>query len=231
MPITFKTSFTVNAPSGGGGIPAGVTLQAIDGETMLTSTTMSHTYYSGNGFTYASNNASYPTVNWDSPSFFPIMCFFGLNTPDMTQFVDLGLNVSSPDTGASDLALMATNNVQGFNGLDQSTHVLDNNPNGDWLISFHMDEPATTADIQYPMANTGSEPRLNAAGQAGRMWDVSTTVNTIIGGDIGGTAMSTVVALNNFSKVGGGTRSIDLLSNDIYWFSGANDTQVNPAYM
>lgn len=212
-------------------LPAGVTLQAIDGETMLTTTTMSNNYYSRNGFTYASSNATYTTVNWDSKSFFPIMCFFGLFTGDMAIFVDLGLNVASPATGGSDLALMATNNVQGFNGFDQATHVLDNNANGDWLISYHMDEPAAVADIQYPMVNTGAEPRLNAAGQAGRMWDVSTTVNQIVGGDIGGTPMSTVVALNNFNKVGGGTRSIDLLSNDIYWFAGAGDTTVNPALM
>jgi hypothetical protein len=60
-------------------IPAGVTLQAIDGGT---------TYYASNGFTYAAN------AGWDSPSFYPIGQWFMQATlaSDYTSAQTLGWN-------------------------------------------------------------------------------------------------------------------------------------------
>lgn len=206
-------------------------MQAIDGETMLTSITMSNNYYARNGFTYATSNASYPTVNWDSLNYFFIGCFFGLFPGDMSIMVDLGLNVSSATTSDASPSAMVTNGVQGFLDWDQGTLLIDGPAIGDWTPVYHIDEPGAPSDIQYPMNNTGSASQLTAPNQAGRMWDAAFTTNQMVGGDLGGTAMSSILALNHFTKVGGGNRSIDLVSMDIYWFSGAGDTVVNPSLM
>src|SRR5689334_15208258 len=69
-------------------LPAGVTLQAIDG---------GPTYYADNGFTYAA------LAGWDSPSFFPIGLWMAplRNQSDANRWLDLGLNTAFAMTGDS----------------------------------------------------------------------------------------------------------------------------------
>ena len=62
-----------------GSLPPGVSLQAIDGESMINATTMSHNYYNSNGFTVAAN-ASFNGKSWDDPSYIPMGSF--LSTMD-----------------------------------------------------------------------------------------------------------------------------------------------------
>src|SRR5690349_2411655 len=72
-----------------GGLPAGVTLQAIDGENMLTSTTMSNNYYSRNGFNLATDT-SWGAQSWDDPNFFPLAVFYGIYIDQVASFKDIG---------------------------------------------------------------------------------------------------------------------------------------------
>src|SRR5258705_11593703 len=144
---------------------------------MLSSTSMSNNYYARNGFTYATSNSSYPTVNWDSPSFFPIGCFFALFPGDISTMVDLGLNVSTATTSDASPSAMVSNVVQGFLDWDQGTHLIDGPAIGDWTPVYHIDEPGAPSDIQYPMDNTGGASQLTAVNQAGRMLDAAFTTN------------------------------------------------------
>ena len=83
-------NFTVAADGHGGTIvtdppnptlPAGVTLQQIDG---------GPNYYGNNGFTYAA------AAGWDSPNFFPIGPWLAplLDQSDANRWLDLGLNTA-----------------------------------------------------------------------------------------------------------------------------------------
>ncbi|SRR6266852_1553363 len=188
-------------------LPIGVTLQAIDGETMLTPTVMSHSYYSGNNFTKATSaNPSFPTVNWDDPNFFPLGVFFGVYPADESEMVDLGLNVAVAVTGTSDYSGMIPAQLQAFSN--------GSGPYGtDWEVGMHLDEPATVAAIQTFISG------YTAAQWTGRMFDLTGTINYIIAGDLGGTPISTLLAKNNWTAPGGGNRSTDSFSADIYWFA------------
>lgn len=107
-------------------LPAGVTLQAIDGETMTSSTTMSLNYFSRNNFTYGTNASVMngtgiwsEGMTWDDPRFYPIGCFYGLYTDTLTQFLDLNLNVSIAVTADSNMTTVANAGVWTICRLDR----------------------------------------------------------------------------------------------------------------
>lgn len=62
-------------------LPAGVTVQAIDGETCRAPSlpsTCTHNYYSRNGYTYlTADPGSGPFLDWDSPSVFTVEAISG----------------------------------------------------------------------------------------------------------------------------------------------------------
>ena len=208
-------------------LPPGVTLQAIDGETMLTPTTMSNNYYTSNGFTFAANNGSYPGQSWDNPAFFPVAVFFGVYSAEQATLIDLtsgatpiSVAITGPSDWGGDYSSLVTNQIQGYisgSGTDIPTADW-----GDWGVGIHIDEPPEVSDIQTAISS------IPAASQAGRMWDLILTRFAIITGSLGTTinvALSTMLAANYFTGPSGGPahRSIDSFSVDIYWFATAND--------
>src|SRR5690348_6612090 len=100
MTSVSKTGSTINsttltatlAPN----VPAGVTLQPIDG---------GPNYYQSNGFTYAYN------AGWDNPNFFPIGLWLApiLTQSDASRWVDLDLNTMFGMTSNTLLSLLRSN--------------------------------------------------------------------------------------------------------------------------
>jgi hypothetical protein len=80
------------------GLPAGVTLQQIDG---------GPTYYASNGLTYAAN------AGWDNPSFFPISPWYSqlVTQTDANVFRAVGWNTVFGLTSSSNLSLADTNGI------------------------------------------------------------------------------------------------------------------------
>ena len=195
--------------SGGGspGLPPGVTLQAIDGESMLDATTMTHDYYARNGFTYATSS-KYSGPSWDDRSFFPLQCFYGLYSDSTSQFLDLGLRVSNAVTGDTDMnATFPPNGIWAVVGGGGSLE----NAVGDYAAGLHVDEADPSVGIAA----------IPDATQSGRFWDITETWNNIIGGDIGGTPMSKILSAGTYKTPNGNPRSVDVFSIDIYWFAGS----------
>ena len=98
--------------------PAGVTLQAIDGETIsnpLDPTSMTHSYYASRGLTFATDK-SFNGTSWDDPSFFPIITFFSdTHIPSVTKMKDLGYNVAvAVNVQPANFANFASNGIWYF---------------------------------------------------------------------------------------------------------------------
>ena len=91
---------TINYSPSSGTLPSGVTLQAIDGETMTDSTTMTKNYFARNGYTAATNTA-YNGTSWDSANFFPLMVYFGLYSGDLSYFRAMGFTITNNATAGS----------------------------------------------------------------------------------------------------------------------------------
>jgi hypothetical protein len=89
---TQQATTTTTSPPANGPLPAGVTLQAIDG---------GPNFYTGHGYTAA--------APLDSPSFFPIGAWYlGLNSSsDVKTYQDLSLNMLDRPTGNCNLSLLA----------------------------------------------------------------------------------------------------------------------------
>jgi hypothetical protein len=197
-----------------GPLPAGVSLQAIDGESMLTPTTMSNNYYSRNSYTFASSSSYnagktlwYAGYSWDDPRFFPISVFFGLyeDAGDMPKMEALQLAVSVAVTGGSNDTNIANAGVW---TIDQTT------PNAA-MVACELDEPADAATINS-FFNTTPNAR-----QDHRFMHVNWTVNQLTAGDMGGTPPSTWMAANHFTTPNSTTKDIGWCSVDVYYFANS----------
>lgn len=191
----------------GTALPLGVSLQAIDGERILglsPAPSMSHDYFASNGFTYAVNAAT--AQSWDDPAFFPCCCFFGLYTQDIALFLQLGLNVSISVTGDSDMNVPLANRVW----TDSPDSALTPNAT---TCALHIEEDTPANAI----------PVVADAVQAGRFWEMVYTFNGIVGGDIGGEPMSSVLAKDRWPTPAGSLRSVDMFGTDIYWMAGSTE--------
>ena len=195
------------------GLPAGVTLQAIDGETMTSPTTMSNNYYSRNGYTFAAStsyNAGkslwYAGYSWDDSRFFPIGCFFALyeDAGDLPRMIALQINVSVAVTGGSNDTNIANAGVW---TIDQTT------PNAA-MVSCELDEPPDAATINsfFSTAN---------ARQDGRFMHVNWTVNQLTFGDMGGTSPAVWMAANHFTTPNSTKKDIGWCSVDVYYFANS----------
>jgi hypothetical protein len=202
-------------------LPAGVTLQAIDGETMM-SPTMSHNFYSRNGYTFATSttfSAGLPIwsagLSWDDPKFFPLGVFFGLypDTSTVTDFLTLQLNYSIAVTGTPpdpNPSLIA-NGIWDCNQGDSANSIAS--------MGMYLDEPSVASQMT-DFFNTAN------ATQDGRVMTVTGTVNYVRFGDMGGTSLSTWLSPNFFTTPNSTKKSIDQFGVDIYWFAGDNDADV-----
>jgi hypothetical protein len=189
-----------------GALPAGVTLQAIDGETMLSPTTMSNNYYGRSGFTVATNT-SFNGTSWDDPSFFPIgvdYAFYPMHSP--ATFKDLGLNFAMRVTRQTPGSFFTTSGIWNVDG-----------PVNQAMVGFHVEEPRSEADINRIFSVAGSA-------LDGRFVQISFTWNQFVYGTIGSDRIPAVMSMMRSTSVG--PRHIDIPTADIYWMSGSN-TQAN----
>ena len=188
------------------GLPAGVTLQPING---------GPDYYANNGFTYAAK------AGWDNPSFFPI----GPSEEAVTSEADVtlwhGLNWNTAfDVQANfDLALA---------GASTGIWVIQNISDGllpgtgaetVGLISY--DEPSTFAEgVTTPLSTTANSI------QDGRFWYINNTWNFIAYGGLSPVNSSAQVLDTLVTTPNGTQVHIDASSIDAYWFSGANISSI-----
>ena len=209
-----------------GTLPSGVTLQAIDGETMTSSTTMSHNYYGRNGFTIPTTTSWHAGVkSWDDPTFFPIMCDYCFNTnnfANLANFNALFLNSSIRiDGGATNNTANCVSNgiwyfqdPYGSEGPPIGNANPGSGPTNAAGAALHIEEPGSVSSYQGAVNGFQSLGYLS-----GRPVQVSiTSSNMQSGGGMGGQPLSSVFTTN----VGSTGRHTDILSIDVYWFSGAN---------
>jgi hypothetical protein len=191
--VTAMTSASQSQP---GSLPAGVTLQPIDG---------GPNYYADHGFTYAHN------AGWDNPNFFPIGVWYAmiLTQADASRWLDLGLNTAFRTTGNTQMSLLRSNGLFAVVSPGEYTGSIGAETVG--LVA--ADEPGTYADaVTKPIGGTANSI------QDGRFWYLNNTWNFINYGDVGripaASLLSDQVATPNGTK-----RHIDVQSVDIYWFA------------
>ena len=228
---SIKLKFTLDAgtqppPGGGGGgaLPAGVTLQAIDGETM-SGTTMSHSFYTGRNLTTLTNNRPSGFPNWDDPAFFPVDAFYGLygnNAANFTTYLDLGFSGSNMVTGGMDFNTMSGLQLWGTTCKpDYDTGTV---PIGNWHVGWHTDEHNPSGDISIVPNNL----------QDHKLWDLVYTRNGLVFGGISANGdLWTFIgpdSAKNFGTPNGTKRGVDNYGVDLYFFAIAEDTAYGQPY-
>jgi hypothetical protein len=193
---------------GGGGLPSGVTLTAIDGET-LTGTTMSHNFYGRNSYTYAASgsfNTAYAN-GWDSPNFFPIGPweeeFF--QSSDVTFYNALVWNTDF-NTGDVNFNFANTNKVY----IVYSPGATVDGTMGTETVALLASDENYAAGVAN-IASTALSVQNN------RPWWLQSTVGILQTGAIGGVPMSTILSEGNPAP-SSTTRHFDWNTADTYWF-------------
>lgn len=215
MPVSIRSGL-MQVPVGIS-LPAGVTLQAIDG---------GPNYYSNGGFT--KSNSAFTGVSWDDPTFFPIGNFYAggfITQSDANTVLDLGLNVSVQITNPSTLSLLTNNNIWLHTGTDSSqTNGLEGNRTvGIETSGLNMDEPPDIISIKAVWA------KIPNSIQDARVYHVNFTWNQLafnnLSNDINNPALGTVVmstvVTQGYPTPNATTRHIDIVSVDKYWFAGS----------
>jgi hypothetical protein len=193
------------------GLPAGVTLQAIDGETMTSPTTMSLNYFSRNGYSAAAS------AGWDATTFYPI-----------------GIGPSGPGSGgntAADVAAILATKANFYDTVDSNANsgaitnqapwlwqnYLSNGtiatPNNGLAVCYTLDEPSSMSDWQ-----TGIQAMPSSTSN-GHFFFINWTWNFIaFGGSspIGSSSAVLATITNNANSVG---IHIGCTSIDNYWIS------------
>jgi hypothetical protein len=206
-----QTWYASNYPSSG--LPAGVTLSAIDGETMA-GNVMSHNYYARNGFTNPASSTFDPAYNnggWDDPRFFPIgndYSFYPSNST--TTFKTLGLNFTHRVTADTDLTMLKNAAIWVLLAPGEGS-----NP-GSETIGWHIEEPSTWSSIVSDVQGIGS-------GLTGRFLQVAFTWNQLYYGTISGapgnSTMPYVMSWPISTSVG--NRHLNIPGDDEYWFAAS----------
>jgi hypothetical protein len=219
LPMEAKARMTMGAlsSSGSGGsstgmLPSGVTLQAIDGETMLSPTVMTNNYFARNGFTYATNT-SFGAKSWDDPTYFLLVSYYGISMGQLSQFQDLGYTISVAVTGGTDpVTDLQANRIWGVPATPttSTTEI----PLAAATPGIHIDEADPTPFI----AN------LPNANQDHRFIDLVLTATQYAFGTIGPYTMAQLLAPNIFPTPNGTLRSVDTFGGDCYFFAGSTDT-------
>lgn len=196
--VAFSESASVSTSSG---LPAGVTLQAIDGGS---------TYYTDNGFTYAAARG------WDD-GFVPIGTWYSRisDQPNIDMLLDLHMNTCFRCEGSANLPLARSNGL---------SVVLDWQREGGEipLVDVGAETTALMAYDEPGDYTTGWTTPISSAAnslQDGRPWYVNMTWNWPTFQDTSGvpaaTAMSNLIATPNST-----TRHMDWQSADEYWCAG-----------
>jgi hypothetical protein len=196
------------------GLPPGVTLSAIDGETM-TGNVMSHNYYARNGFTNAASSTFDPSYNnggWDDPRFFPIGQDYSFYPSNSTAtFKALGLNFTHRVTADTNLSTLKAAGIWALPAPGEGS-----NP-GSETIGWHIEEPNAWSDIVSEVQSAGS-------GLTGRLLQISFTFNqlyyrTISGTPCGGTTMPYVMSCPISTSIG--NVHLNVPGDDLYWFAAS----------
>jgi hypothetical protein len=193
-------------------LPAGVTLQPIDGEVMLFPTTMSHNYFTNLGATLATSTA-FGAKSWDDPTFFPHCSFYGLYPAGVSSYLDIGLNCSIDITGGTDLTVLTTNKVWGSSETKGYAAGTAENDQAGQPGPLNAAVCALTLDEDDPQNYIG----LWSPDETGRFWIVDGTWNCSVFGDIGNVIMRDVLARGQYI----GSKSIGLFAIDVYWMAGS----------
>jgi hypothetical protein len=194
-------------------LPPGVTLQAIDGETMLTPTTMSNNYYSRNGYTQAAN------AGWDAPTFFPIGV--GPSGPqvagDITTLLSLNLNFCNTvdnDTNFAVFSSAAPWLLGAYNSDGSLSYTTGFSLPANYMVGFAYDEPNLTTDYQAGIIAMSSSTLLQ------RFLFVNYTHNLIgAGGPSPPGNASQQLATLTTNTASGRVVPIAASSEDAYWFN------------
>jgi len=191
-------------------LPAGVTLQQIDG---------GPNYYGNNGLTNAVN------MGWDDPSFFPIGPWFDMliTQSDADRWANLGWNTAYTLTSNSNISVAQANDISVIQYIgDNGASSLLPGTGAETVGLMAYDEPPTYQQgVVTPLSTTPNSV------QDGRFWWMNNTWNFIVygglsgGPDGGGTAGSAAVLDTPVTTPDGTTRQIDTSSVDVYWFAGA----------
>jgi hypothetical protein len=211
---------------GGGGInvlfPSGVTMQAIDGETLTncagtpppTTCNNTHSYYARNGFTNAASstfNANYNNGGWDDPRFFAICQDYSFSQGTNTAvFLGLGLSCSHRVTGDFVISTLSAAGIYAFPQYlgyagSPSTET----------VGFHVEEPPDWASVVSDVQSGGN---LNA----GHFRQVSLTANQIIYGPPSGTPGGTMQSfMSSPISTSAGNVHLDMAADDMYYFAGS----------
>lgn len=219
--------FLAFGPGGGSGtLPAGVTLQAIDGESMTDATTMTHTFFSRNNFTRVTAGTFNPS--WDNPAFFPIMSFF-LDSNNLSQAVALGYNVGIDDVYPPQTwANYDTFKIWHFMAFPGGA--LPPNISSDFNAGTYTDEPQTdnsNNDGSTPIYLNNSVPGTTIAG--GPVL-IAQTSNSAACGQFG--TLCTSGPMPNYTNPatfwttanpGSQHRGVDMTNMDFYWFADSTD--------
>ena len=179
-------------------LPAGVTLQQIDG---------GPNYYANNGFTYAAN------AGWDNPDFFAIGPWLDslLVQSDATRWLDLGWNTAFGITGNTVLSIARANGISVIQNADES------------ILSGTGAETVglLSADENYAASVASVNHTANSI-QDGRYWWLQNTWTVLAYGSIGNTPMSQILTQQLITP-NGTTRNFNIDSADVYWFTGSKD--------
>lgn len=226
--VTVQGNFFIHVSGGGGEtLPTGVTLQAIDGESLTGSnanaaTTNTHSYYGGNGFTNAAN-ASFNGMSWDDPRFFPIgddFPFYSVNST--TTFKSLGLNLAHRMTGDATYSMLNTAGIWALPQPGDGTGTP-----GAETVGFHIEEPADWSTIESLVQSEGSLA-------SGRFQQASFTWNQLHYGTVSGAPGDSTMRYVMGSPIavtGVGNVTLNIPGSDIYWFAGSTVTDdCGPTY-
>ncbi len=202
-------TITINA---GGGLPAGVTLQAIDGE-IISNGVQTHSYYSQ----FSRLNSAF-NKHWDDPTFFPIHSFYieaDETANGLPKALDLGYNncvatFSNPVWSSFDTSKFWYFSVDGGDGA----------PNSDFIAGTYTDEPQNES-VYVP-----SSPGALIAG--GPIW-INHTINSLVTGTFGwqgSVDMTSFIKPNTFWTTNTGQhRGVDITGVDLYWYAGSTSGQ------
>jgi hypothetical protein len=202
-------NFTASSDGHGGtavvdppALPAGVTLQQIDG---------GPTYYASNGLTYAVN------AGWDNPNFIPIGAWYGMLTQqsDATRWHDLDWNTAFRVTSNTNLSLLKANGLDAIVSPGEYTGT----PGSETVGLLSADEPSTFAEgVTQPLSSTANSL------QDGRLWYINNTWNFVNYGGLSGVNSSAQVLSSLVTTPDGTKAHLDTSSVDLYWFTGAHDS-------
>jgi len=212
------------------GLPVGVTLLPIDGESLtFAGTAMTHTYYTNNNFTYAA--ADLPCKaggtctgygkKWDDPTWFPIGLDWWNSGSNLTNYKGFGYNFISANDGTN---MLLIKNAGLWDLLSAYNSKSPTNINSE-TYGFGLDEPGTVAAIGSGVTQANSS--FGASFTKNRPYHVNFTSTELSTGTCCGDSETATMPVTIQGTYNGST--INQLSVDAYVFAGNASTSAVPS--